>query len=312
MTKQNQSDNNQEESKKQKNNHWLKLPTDFFAAKSIKKILKSEKNQSAIIFYLQLSLLTVGTDGYYLYDKFEDSLEEELALELDYSVEKIKKYLDVLEKLQLILRTNDTIFIQFVQNHTGKKDISNERVARYRQRQKSTSNDDVTDCNENGNDDVTDCNAPRVREELDNREELKLHLEKKEYIRKNVIERAMIKSFYRGTWNFIPNDVKEQDYKLQVYDAMTDWIIHNKKEDDFQFLDTLLVIVQDIYTQTNNNPEAISNIKECIASNKPMLIPDSMRSAIKKIQDYNKPLGREEFDKRMAELKKRVQAKDIN
>lgn len=147
----------------------------------------------------------------------------------------------------------------------------------------------------------------------DNKKENKSNIEsKKEYIRKNVIERAMIKSFYRGTWNFIPNDVKEQDYKLGVYDAMTDWIIHNKKENDFQFLDTLLIIIQDIYTQTNNNPEAISNIKECIASNKPMLIPDSMKSAIKKIQDYNKPLGREAFDKRMAELKKRVKETEIN
>lgn len=131
-----------------------------------------------------------------------------------------------------------------------------------------------------------------------------INKEKKEYIRKNVIERAMIKSFYRGNWNFIPSDIKEQDYKLGVYDAMTDWIIHNKKEDDFQFLDTLLVIVQDIYTQTNNNPEAISNIKECIASNKPMLIPDSMRSAIKQIQEKNKPLTDiNEINKRFEALK---------
>jgi hypothetical protein len=136
---------------------------------------------------------------------------------------------------------------------------------------------------------------------------------KKEYIRKNVIETAMIKSFYRKQWNFIPDNVKEQDYKLEVYDAVVEWIIHNNKNaDDFDFINISLKQVEEIYTSTSNNPEAVANIKNCIESNKPMLIPDSMRSDIKKIQDYNKPLGREEFDKRMAELKKRIHAKDIN
>jgi hypothetical protein len=136
------------------------------------------------------------------------------------------------------------------------------------------------------------------------------YTEKKEYIRKKIIERAMIKSFYKSNWNFVPTDVKEQDYKLGVYDAMTDWIIHNKKEDDSDFLDSTLVIVRDIYTQTNNNPEAIANIRECIAANKPILLPDSMMASFKKIKELNTPLSREDSDKKFKELKAKLRNKD--
>jgi predicted phage replisome organizer len=149
------------ESKKIKQNHWLKLSNDFFQSKSIKSILKKEKDQTIIVFYMQLALLTVATDGYYLFDKIADSLEVELSIDLDYSIQKIKKYLEILEKLHLIVMNPDSIFIQFVPQHTGKKDISNERVARYRQRQQEIKNSDVTDCNVLHKGIVTDCNDPR-------------------------------------------------------------------------------------------------------------------------------------------------------
>lgn len=139
-----------------------------------------------------------------------------------------------------------------------------------------------------------------------------INKEKKEYIRKKIIERAMIKSFYKSNWSFVPDGTKEQDYKLGVYDAIADWIIHNKKEDDLDFLDNTLTIVRDIYTQTGNNPEAIANIRECIASNRHILIPDSMMASFKKIQYDNTPLSAEEASKKFEELKARLPKRRMN
>jgi len=167
---------------KTKQNHWLKLPIDFCQSKSMKKLLRSESNQHIAIFYLQISLLTVGTDGNYLFEGVEDTIEDEISLELDFSADTIKSYLEVLENLSLIKRKKDLISIPFVTDHVGKKDISSERVARYRQRSKESCNADVTLHETECNADETESNAPRVREEK-RREELDL---KKELDRNHV------------------------------------------------------------------------------------------------------------------------------
>lgn len=137
-----------------------------------------------------------------------------------------------------------------------------------------------------------------------------INKEKKEYIRKKVIENAMKKSFYKSSWNFLPDGTKEQDYKLGVYDAIADWILHNKKDGDLDFLESTLLVVKDIYTHTSNNPEVVANIRECISSNKPILIPDSMRSVFKKIQEANTPLSPEEMVKKCQEAMAKLRKKD--
>lgn len=142
-----------------------------------------------------------------------------------------------------------------------------------------------------------------INDNKNTNKELKINNENTK-VRKIIIDNAMAMSFYKKQWSFIPDGLREQDYKLSVYDTLVEWVLHNHKQNDVKFIQVSLQQVEEIYKSTSNNPEAVVNIKNCIKSNKPMLIPDSMRSAIKQIQEKNKPLTDiNEINKRFEALK---------
>jgi predicted phage replisome organizer len=126
--------------------YWLKLKTNFFTSKEIKKLRKIAGGDTFTIIYLKMLLLSVKTEGKLYYENVEDSFAEELALELDEDVENVSVVLNYLERYKLMERGSET---EFLLNEAvaslGSETQGAERVRRFREKHKALQcNGDVT------------------------------------------------------------------------------------------------------------------------------------------------------------------------
>lgn len=132
---------------------WLKLKEDFFRDKRIKKLRKIAGGDTYTIIYLKLQLLSLKHNGTLIYEGIEDTLEEELALEIDEDEDNVKIALAYLFNNGLIEETDPN---HFVMTETikciGSESASAERVRKHREikaeKQKALQcNTQVTTCN---------------------------------------------------------------------------------------------------------------------------------------------------------------------
>lgn len=120
----------------EKKYYWLKLQSDFFGSKRIKKLRRLAGGDTYTIIYLKMQLLSLKTDGILKYTGIENSFAEELALDLDEDVENVAVVLQYLESVNLI-ETSDGVeyLLPYAVDNMGKKSDSADRVARFRERQ---------------------------------------------------------------------------------------------------------------------------------------------------------------------------------
>ena len=149
---------------------WLKLKNDFFNQREIKKLRRIAGGDTFTIIYLKMQLLSVQSEGVLKFEGTEESLSEQLALELDEDEDNIKLTLAFLSQNNLIEQISDSEFLmpQATQS-LGSEVDSAERVRRHRGKKALQCNADVTQ----GNADVTKCNT-----ELEIEKEIELEIEK--------------------------------------------------------------------------------------------------------------------------------------
>ena len=125
--------------------YWLKLKSDFFESKQMKKLRKIASGATYLIVYLKLQLLSLKTDGKLYFDGVEDTFAEELALEINESVDDVKMTIAFLQKFGLLEAESETeIFLPIVPTLVGKEDDrtdeikeqTRQRVARHREKKK--------------------------------------------------------------------------------------------------------------------------------------------------------------------------------
>lgn len=150
--------------------YWLKLKNDFFGDKKIKKLRKIAGGDTYTIIYLKMMLSTLCTDGIIEFEGVEDSLAEELALELDEDADNVQITLEYLIKAGLIVEIDNATFeLPMVKESIGAECSSAKRVRAFRERQKALQcNTDVTEVKHLGNVEK----RIEKREEIDNREEV--------------------------------------------------------------------------------------------------------------------------------------------
>ena len=117
-------------------NNWLKLKVDFFNGLKLKKLRKIAGGDTYLIIYQKLMLLTINTEGHYLYENIEPTIEEELAIVISEEVDNIKMTILFLKNVKLLEYVDNNIFLVDVPKLLGKYDDSSERVAKYREREK--------------------------------------------------------------------------------------------------------------------------------------------------------------------------------
>lgn len=151
--------------------YWLKLKNDFFNQREIKKLRRIAGGDTFTIIYLKMQLLSIQSEGVLKFEGTEESLSEQLALELDEDEDNIKLTLAFLSQNNLIEQISDSEFLmpQATQS-LGSEVGSAERVRRHRDKKALQCNTDVTQ----GDADVTKCNT-----EIENRDK-RLELENKD------------------------------------------------------------------------------------------------------------------------------------
>lgn len=127
------------ENNKKKRYYWLKLKEDFFNRKEIKKLRKLAGGDTFVIIYLKMLLISINNDGIIRFDGVENSLEDELALQLDEGADNVKMTVLYL-KAQGLLEQVDVNGSEYslpeaIQN-VGSESESTERVRRMREKKK--------------------------------------------------------------------------------------------------------------------------------------------------------------------------------
>ena len=133
--------------------YWLKLNKDFFKSKRIKKLRKLAGGDTFTIIYLKMQLLAIPTEGILTYTGLEETIAEEIALDIDEDPENVKITLQYLLKTGLCEMINDNeLFLPYVIDNTGSEGSSAKRVREFRERQKALQcNTSVTDVKPNVN-----------------------------------------------------------------------------------------------------------------------------------------------------------------
>jgi len=145
----------------QKKLYWLKLKTDFFTSKEMKKLRKIAGGDTYTIIYLKLQLLSLQDGGTLYFDGVEESFADELALILDEEPDNVKATLLFLERTGLIDMNESEIRLLVVPTLIGKESESAGRVRAFREKQKMLqSNVESLQCNTL----VTKCNTEKDKE----------------------------------------------------------------------------------------------------------------------------------------------------
>lgn len=121
--------------------YWLRLKDDFFSSKRIKKLRTMKRGDTYLIIYLKLQLLAVRTQGVLEYTGLEDTLAEELALDIDENAKDVATVLEYLERTELIATEDGghTWVLPFVVDNTGTEGSSAARM-RAKRREQSAHN----------------------------------------------------------------------------------------------------------------------------------------------------------------------------
>ena len=117
--------------------YWLRLKTDFFKSKEMKKLRKIAGGDTYTIIYLKLQLLSLTDDGFLYFDGIEDSFAEELALMIDEEPENVQATLLFLQKCGLLeLKSEHEMLLSEVPSLIGKETDKAALMRRKRERDK--------------------------------------------------------------------------------------------------------------------------------------------------------------------------------
>lgn len=150
--------------------YWLKLKTDFFSSKEIKKLRRIAGGNTYTIIYLKMLLLSVKTGGKLYYENVEESFAEELALELDEDVDNVLVTLNFLERYKLMERGSETeYFLPEAAVSIGSETQGAERVRRFRAKNKALHcNGDETILKRLGNTEIEiEKEIEKIREDIE-------------------------------------------------------------------------------------------------------------------------------------------------
>jgi predicted phage replisome organizer len=156
--------------------YWLKLKTDFFTSRAMKKLRRIAGGDTYTVIYLKLQLLSLKDEGLLYYEGVEPTFYEEMALALDEDAENVRATLIFLENMGLIEKKSDHEYILTeVPYLIGGEGESAERVRRYRGKKALQCNAEVTE----GNKLVTESNT-----------EIEIEIDKEKEIEKSKREKA--------------------------------------------------------------------------------------------------------------------------
>lgn len=197
---------------------WLKLPTDFFKDRSMKKLKRMAAGPTYLVIYQKLLLLSLENGGNIYFEGIEDSFEDEMSLELDENVEDIQMTMLFLMKYNLIEQKNENhYFMCQVSEMIGSETDS---ARRKRKSRKNLSDGNETNSQLIGtmSHDVTNCPAIKEKEKEKEKEYINNIEQKTEQETKNPQssgdDQNLLNNFFESAWSKYPNKVGKTKVSL--------------------------------------------------------------------------------------------------
>lgn len=173
--------------------YWLKLPKDFFEDKAIKRLRQIAGGDTYTIIYLKMLLKSMEDDGKLFYEGIEDTICDEIALDINESTDDVQVTISYLEKKGLLIVTDSEVELTRLNEMVGSESAVTERVRKHREAQK------LLQCNAStlqGNTIETKCNTEKeIEKEIEkSREDTEIDTKKKKKSAKADLN-GMIDSF---------------------------------------------------------------------------------------------------------------------
>lgn len=197
--------------------------------KTIKKLRRTSNGDIKTIIYLQMMLLSIKQDCTLFFEGVEDTIEDELALELDESSDLIKETIDFLIKQGLIeIREDDEYFLPEAKESTGSESYSAERVRKFREKKK-----------------MLQCNANVTSRNID---EIPCNEEKEIKIKKEIKD--------KDTFTYVPDELLNQ--------SIHEFLEFRKKIKSPMTEKAILLLISNLEKLTPDNDERIEILNQSI------------------------------------------------
>ena len=130
--------------------YWLKLPDDFFNSKRIKKLRRLAGGDTLTIIYLKLQLLSIRSGGILQYSGIEETVFQELALDIDEDPDNVRMCVSYLLQTGLAeMSDTSALFLPFAVANTGSETSSAARMRQARATLKITESSQGAQCAHN-------------------------------------------------------------------------------------------------------------------------------------------------------------------
>lgn len=153
--------------------YWLKLKEDFFRNKKIKKLRRIAGGDTYTIIYLKMLLLSLNHEGKLFFEGVEETLAEEIALEIDEEAENVQIALNYLFSNMLIEEVDeDEYMLPEAVNSMGSESSSAARMRKHRAKKKEAlPAPENTGALPEPNNEVSQCDAPVTNSDTEKEKE---------------------------------------------------------------------------------------------------------------------------------------------
>lgn len=174
--------------------YWLKLPKDFFEDKAIKRLRQIAGGDTYTIIYLKMLLKSMEDDGKLFYEGIEDTICDEIALDINESADDVQVTISYLEKKGLLIVTDSEVELTRLTEMVGSETDKAELMRKLRNKEKSNNVTKISNNVTKALPTVTNCYTEKEKEIEKSREDTEIDKKKKKKSAKADLD-GMIDSF---------------------------------------------------------------------------------------------------------------------
>lgn len=174
--------------------YWLKLPKDFFEDKAIKRLRQIAGGDTYTIIYLKMLLKSMEDDGKLFYEGIEDTICDEIALDINESADDVQVTISYLEKKGLLIVTDSEVELTRLTEMVGSETDKAELMRKLRSKANSNNVTKISNNVTKALPTVTKCYTEKEIEKEKSREDIDTDTKKKKKSAKADLD-GMINSF---------------------------------------------------------------------------------------------------------------------
>lgn len=172
--------------------YWLKLPKNFFEDKAIKRLRQIAGGDTYTIIYLKMLLKSMEDDGKLFYEGIEDTICDEIALDINESADDVQVTMNYLEKKGLLVVTDSEVELPRLTEMVGSETDKAELMRKLRNKEKGNNVTKISNNVTKALPTVTNCYTEKEKEK--SREDIEIDTKKKKKSAKADLD-GMINSF---------------------------------------------------------------------------------------------------------------------